>query len=32
LRVTYKGEEININLDKLKEYSEKLERFISYLK
>jgi hypothetical protein len=32
LRVTYKGEEININLDMLKEYSETLEKFISYLK
>ena len=32
LRVTYKGEYININLDKLKEYSDILERFISYLK
>lgn len=32
LKVTYKAQEININLDKLKEYSEILERFISYLK
>lgn len=32
LRVNYKGSEISINLDKLKEYSEILERFISYLK
>jgi hypothetical protein len=32
LKVTYKGEIININLDKLKEYSELLERFISSLK
>jgi hypothetical protein len=32
LKLTYKGQEININLDKLKEYSEILERFISYLK
>ena len=32
LRVTYKGEIININLDKLKEYSDILERFISFLK
>jgi hypothetical protein len=32
LKVTYKGETININLDKLKEYSDTLERFISYLK
>lgn len=32
LRVHYNGEEININLDKLKEYSDLLERFISALK
>jgi len=32
LRVVYKGETINVNLDMLKEYSEILERFISYLK
>ncbi len=32
LRVTYKGQLININLDKLKEYSQILEKFISYLK
>ncbi len=32
LKVFYKGGETNINLDKLKEYSEILERFISYLK
>ena len=32
LRVTYKGQIININLDKLKEYSTLLEKFISYLK
>lgn len=32
LKVTYKGEIININLDKLKEYSNLLERFISSLK
>lgn len=32
LRVTYKGEIININLDKLKEYSQVLEKFISSLK
>jgi len=32
LKVTYKGEEVDINLDKLKEYSEILERFISYFK
>lgn len=29
LRVFYKGEEININLEKLKIYAEKLEKFIS---
>ncbi len=32
LKVNYKGEVVNINLDKLKEYSELLEKFISYLK
>lgn len=32
LKVFYKNIEININLDKLKVYSEILERFISYLK
>jgi hypothetical protein len=32
LRVNYKGEEVNINLDKLKEYAETLEKFISSLK
>ncbi|MDO8508764.1 MAG: hypothetical protein Q7S27_03715 [Nanoarchaeota archaeon] len=32
LRVFYKGEAININLDKLKEYADILERFISALK
>jgi len=32
LRVTYKMKEIPINLDKLKEYSEILERFINYTK
>ena len=32
LRVTYKGIEIPINLDKLKDYSEILERFINYTK
>jgi hypothetical protein len=32
LRVSYKDGTVNINLDKLKEYSEILERFISYLK
>ena len=32
LKVNYKGQTININLDKLKEYSNILERFISALK
>lgn len=32
LKVTYKGQIVNINLDKLKEYSSILERFISSLK
>ena len=32
LTVTYKGEEIRIDLDKLKEYAEILERFINYTK
>jgi|TARA_Y100000310_G_scaffold107162_2_gene105596 hypothetical protein len=32
LKVFYKGKEININLEKLKEYSEKLEKFISITK
>ncbi len=32
LRVTYRGEVVNINLDKLKEYAALLERFISSLK
>jgi|SRR3989344_960657 len=32
LRVSYKGETININLDMLKEYADILERFISTLK
>lgn len=32
LKVTYKGDIVNVNLDKLAEYSETLERFISYLK
>ena len=32
LRVTYKNNVVNVNLDKLSEYSEVLERFISYLK
>ncbi|MEI6731664.1 MAG: hypothetical protein WCK90_03205 [archaeon] len=32
LRVVYRGQTINVNLDKLKEYSSILERFISSLK
>jgi len=32
LRITYRGQEIAINLEKLKEYSEILERFINYSK
>lgn len=32
LKVTFRGQVININLDKLKEYSNLLERFISTLK
>ena len=32
LRVFYKGEAININLDMLKEYADLLERFISALR
>ena len=32
LRVTYKWQEVQINLDKLKEYSITLERFINYTK
>ena len=32
LRVFYKGEEININLEKLKIYADKLEKFISIIK
>jgi hypothetical protein len=32
LKVKYKGQLLSINLDKLKEYSELLERFISSLK
>ncbi len=32
LRVVYRGEEININLEKLKEYADKLEKFISTTK
>ena len=32
LTVIYKGKEVAINLDKLKEYSEILEKFINYTK
>jgi hypothetical protein len=32
LRVTYQGKEININLDKLEEYSDTFEKFINYTK
>ncbi len=32
LRIFYKGEEININLEELKIYAEKLEKFISTTK
>ena len=32
LRVMYKGKEVAINLDKLKEYSKTLETFINYTK
>ena len=32
LKVTYKWKEVAINLEKLKEYSEILERFINYTK
>lgn len=32
LKVIYRGETININLDKLKEYANLLEKFISVLK
>ncbi|MBS3075733.1 hypothetical protein J4429_04710 [Candidatus Pacearchaeota archaeon] len=32
LRVIYKGKEVQVNLDKLKEYSQILERFINYTK
>ena len=32
LKVTYKGVETQVNLEKLKEYSEILERFINYTK
>jgi hypothetical protein len=32
LRVTYRGQQVSVNLDKLKEYSQLLEKFISYLR
>jgi len=32
LKVFYRGEEININLEKLKEYADRLERFIVSVK
>ena len=32
LKVSYKGKEINVNLEQLKEYSEMLEKFISITK
>ena len=32
LKVFYKGDEVNINLDQLKKYAEKLEKFISTTK
>ena len=32
LKVNYKGQFVSVNLEKLKEYSDLLERFISYLK
>lgn len=32
LRIFYKGEEINVDLEKLKEYAETLEKFISRVK
>jgi hypothetical protein len=32
LRITYRGKEVAVNLDKLKEYAEILERFINYTK
>tara|TARA_Y100000310_G_scaffold340864_1_gene438087 strand:+ start:223 stop:684 length:462 start_codon:yes stop_codon:yes gene_type:complete len=32
LKVLYRGEEININLEKLKEYADRLEKFISTTK
>jgi len=32
LKIYYQGKEVNINLEKLKEYSNILEKFISYVK
>ncbi len=32
LKVMYRGKEVNINLDQLKEYAERLEKFISSAK
>ncbi len=32
LKIKYKGEEINVNLEKLKEYTDLLEKFISKVK
>lgn len=32
LRIFYRGEEVNVNLEKLKEYAENLEKFISTTK
>jgi hypothetical protein len=32
LRIFYQGKEINVNLEKLKEYKDLLEKFISYIK
>jgi hypothetical protein len=32
LRINFKGEDVPVNLEKLKEYSEILERFINYTK
>lgn len=32
LKILYRGEEINVNLEKLKEYAEMLEKFISSTK
>ena len=32
LKIFYQGKEINVDLEKLKEYAEKLEKFISLTK